>query len=290
MQSNIFNIGFRSFIALFFLLSVLSMLTASVYMNQIYQRAYEEISQLKQQALEQQAVAEKIHDSSLTQLSHFKDLLILGNDPDKYYEYLARYYETERHTQQLLLKLQREYKNHEYLSIRITALSEDLARTASALREALRVFNSTDIDPVFAASEYIEGQDDALSVHIKQLEKIIIDETDKNILSLQDSINTKQNLTLVLVSIILTLLLIFFYRRIDNKITRPVSRIVKLSSRFGNPEDISLKVSDMTSMFDQLERNITLINLILNSTGEAIYTVNTEGLCRTLTTKRFCRI
>jgi len=279
MPSGFFNIRIRPFIALFFIATTLSVLIASIFIAVSYQQGYTKINTLEQQAREKSALAKQIQDQTVIQISYFKDLLLQGKDPDKYYEHLARYYDAERSTLLSIKSLDTDY-NHS--AAEANAIKEEIQHftsTATTFRKALRLFNSTDVDPELAASSVVEDQDKQLMAHLSELNRIINDDTQISIDILKKEISTRQNYTIAITSIILFFLLMYFYRVLDRKVTQPVTHMVRISDQFAQSSASPANLADLDSIIEQLDKNATQINQIMNSTGEAIYTVNKEGHC-----------
>jgi len=258
---------------------MLSVLAASAYITLAYQDNYEQIQALQASSNNKLNLAEQLFENAHIQMANFKDLLIQGKDSEKYYEYLQNYYAAERKTLLNLEALRTRGQHSQKVSEYITLSKQQLSNTAFALRKALSIFNSTDIDPEVAASEFVDNRDKLLLDNLNKLLDYIELDTQTSINNLQQSLQTNQRYTLIGVGVILLMLLLFFYRVLENKITRPIARMIAISGQFSQPEDSTAGTSNLDKMIDQLDVNTTQINRIMNSTGEAIYTVNMQGIC-----------
>jgi len=279
MRSFLLKIGFRPFIALFFLLSVLSVFVSSVYINYIYQDGYKKIDQLKIDSLAKNEAIDEILDNAIIQLSSFKNLLILGKDPDIYYEQLSKYYETGRNTQRSLEKTYNQYETDDPIIIKLDKIRDSHSDISFKLKKSLRTFNETDVEPALAASKFTEDWGNNFFNSIEVFKKSVTADAQKRIIELEQTITTTRQLAIAIISILLFFILIIFYRTLDKRLTAPLLRMAEISSKFGGEYDESPSVSDLDKLIEQLDRNATHINQIMNSTGEAIYTLNQNGIC-----------
>ena len=158
------------------------------------------------------------------QLNAWKNVLLRGNESNNYHRYLQEFYSSEREARKSIRVLHDEVSAIVDIRVKTEQLITEHKQMGRQLREALRIFNDTKVNPGQVTDQYVAGLEDA---PITLLSEITDDLQDYRISMLstlaQDRIQQEKYL-FIMVTIVLLISLAAYIWLVDRNIALPAER------------------------------------------------------------------
>lgn len=287
MNFDISKLGFRSFIILQLLLVIAIVIIGALIVNHNQRTTFHEKQALEDNLNTNIELADKLIFETNAQLSLFKDLLIQGKNTTYYYNILEKYYQEERHILEDFNALEKRYEKshlgeHNGLGMIVQTIQqtqEEYVALAKHLRKAIGIFNSTDIDAASATDDFIGERDQSLINSLDYTRALIVQKNKEELAHLDGHLAEEQFIVLFITSILTLVVVYILYRYMDNRVTKPIQSMLKMTGKLYQPGQSTNAVPNLEALQKMLLRNINHVEQILNSAGEAIYAVDQNGLC-----------
>jgi signal transduction histidine kinase len=152
------NIRLR--LVLIFMLVMVVLLVLGVYSASIYRQSMSETDEIWRHTREELMMAYQAKVAFEKQKMAWTNLMLRGQEPDKYYQYLSEFYAEEREIRAVintLLYIESKEARHEAVRSYVEAVrkfQENYALLGRQYREALKIYNASD-DPAFETDRYI---------------------------------------------------------------------------------------------------------------------------------------
>jgi signal transduction histidine kinase len=154
------NIRLR--LVLIFMLVLVVLLVLGVYSASIYRQSMSETTKIWRHTRDELMMAYQANIAFEKQQMAWTNLMLRGQEPDKYYQYLSEFYARERETRTVintLLYIESKEARHDHEPGRsyveaVRKFQENYALLGRQYREALKIYNASD-DPAFETDHYI---------------------------------------------------------------------------------------------------------------------------------------
>jgi len=218
----------------FVLLSCIGLYAASVYRETL--NTERRITEQTNQAVELSHHAESLFRS---QVNAWKNVLLRGVDPDQYHEYLKQFYASERETRKVLSSLHEQI--HDVPEVH--ELTEQLMTAHKAmgrkLREAIRMFNATEDNPVQATDRFVIGVEENPTQLLEQTVALLQDNRDKQLIALTAQRKAQERILLIMMLSVLIGSLGGFLWLVDKNIVKPAERATYLADVIDNAQRVA---------------------------------------------------
>lgn len=214
----------------------------------------------------------QIEASYVQQNLAWSNILIYGKNPDKYHDYLSRFYTSERKTIQLTEQL------HDSLQPvpKLYAESEDFLVILNDLRKfyrtALKIYNSS-IDSPYSTQEFLSAITSRPTAKLKRIDAGVRDYHASMSEKLEQSARTNEIQLVLLTIFSLSVLLILLLWFIDSNFAKPMSHLM-VTARQVARGDLSPRIDkfargefgEFGRIFNQMLDNLQLSSAELEST------------------------
>ncbi|EJO5349159.1 methyl-accepting chemotaxis protein [Clostridium botulinum] len=207
------------------------------------------------------------------QVQEWKNLLIRGNDPNKFQKYLSGFNDEEKATQKDLLSLKDLMKQQGLDTSKVDETIKTHETLGSKYRDALKSYDSKNANSYHVIDILVTGIDRAPTDNIDTIVKQIQDYSTKSLKDVQDSSEKKFKkelistiIGIILIAAICFILTIIFVRKIINSINILKDKISDLAEKDGDltvklpiisKDELGLVSEKFNIFIDKLRKNIT---------------------------------
>lgn len=272
-------------------------LTVGFFAASAYQRTAEQASEIQRETYRIVAASLAAQVRFKKQVQEWKDILLRGHEPDLYDQYLSQFFAEERETRdaiEALLPLLDEGSEARRIAEAFHAAHQ---RLGQQYREALTLYKQTPVDAHIAVDQEVRGIDREPTDLLDQVVTSTLEQKEARLarVSAQAEVATRQIL-LGAVGIV-TGTILFLVWLTDRSIGRPIAAATEIAQRIsegdlsgeihvhGHDEAARLLHSLQTMQLNLATSRETLsasearTRLLLESSGEGIYGLNTSGEC-----------
>ena len=186
-------------------LTLITFLFIVLYAMYVYRGTLADEQEIRDRITHSIEVAHQTESQFHVQLNAWKNVLLRGADANKYFDYLKEYYTQERKTRVALERLNVYISDTQDLHKLSKHLRDAHLEMGRKFREALRVFNATEVNPGQITDQYVAGAEDESSLLIQK----IIDQLKLNRNIQVDSLDAerKKQENILIALVILTMLI-----------------------------------------------------------------------------------
>jgi PAS domain S-box-containing protein len=272
-------------------------LAVGLYAFKTYQqttRSAELVSRWANQIVTTSLVAQ-IHFK--TQVQEWKNVLLRGHEPELYERYLNQFYDEERNTQGALEALLPLLDDDSDIKKATQAFYQAHQKLGSQYREAISSYQQFTSDPHIFVDKLVRGIDREPTDLLDQIvsSTLMVKETRLAELAAEAGKTEKRILLVALGGLTLAVVLLMWFA--DYAIGKPISAATGIARRisdgnltgeisvYGRGETAQLLQSlktmqdNLVEYQNNLRKSVERTRLLLDSSGEGIYGVDTDGHC-----------
>ncbi len=207
------------------------------------------VSVYREILVNERSVAEKTHlaveyahqaESAFhSQLNAWKNVLLRGNEVDNYHRYLQDFYRSERQTRKTIKELQdyvSEVHGAEELLAQLNTAHRDMGRK---FREAIRLFNDTEVNPGQVTDLYLTGVEDVPSGLLNQIVRLLEFNRIEQLDSIAMQREQQEGILFVMILVVLGLSFALFVWMMDKNIVKPAERATHLADIIDNAQRVA---------------------------------------------------
>jgi len=216
------------------LLSVVGLYAASVYRETL--NTERSITEHTNQAVE---LSHKAESHFRSQINAWKNVLLRGVDPEQYHQYLKEFYESERETRKALKALRdqiEEIPNVHDLTEQLITAHNTMGRK---LREAIRMFNATEDNPVQVTDQFVTGVEESPRQLLEKVTVLLQDNRDQQLSGLTEHRKAQEKVLLIMILSILVVSFVIFLWLLDTNIVKPAERATYLADVIDNAQRVA---------------------------------------------------
>jgi diguanylate cyclase (GGDEF)-like protein/PAS domain S-box-containing protein len=206
---------------LFFILTLLMLSSIVFYAAYVYRETIEKEGRISESSNKIVELSHHAETNYISQLNHWKNVLLRGSENQKYHEYLQQFYASERTTRATLKQLRDEIKTIPRIHTVTASLIEEHKTIGKKFREALRVYNDTEFNSSYVTDKFIADFEERPIQKLEHIISLIHDYrlTILNELKLQRQQNERWLLEMVIMVLLISFLM--FLWLIDKNVARP---------------------------------------------------------------------
>ena len=215
-------------------LSVIGLYAVSVYRETL--DTERKITVCTSRAVELSHETESLFHS---QLSAWKNVLLRGNEADKYHHFLRGFYQSERRARKAIRHLHEhvsEIPDTHNLTAQLVTAHHVMGRR---FREAIRVFNDTDVNPGQVTNLYVAGVEDTPSQLLNQIVDLLQHNRNEQLVASTEQRMTQEGFLLTLIVAVVVVSFGIFFWLMDKSIIQPAERATYLADVIDNVQRVA---------------------------------------------------
>jgi len=231
------------------------------------------------------------------QVQEWKNILLRGQDETLYHKYLRQFEEEEAATRSALQQLMALLAQNREASSTAERFLRAHVRLGSEYRSALKFYRPQDVAPQLEVDRRVRGIDREPTDLIDEVVAAALTHKTARLEEIDASTRMMERRIFVLIVGVMTGAVLFLIWLVDRTIGRPIATATAIARRvsagdFSTPIQVSgsdehaemlaaLKTmqENLASSQESLRRSEAQTRLLLESTGEGIYGVDTQGHC-----------
>ena len=219
--------------------TLITFLGIGLYAMSVYHSTLVDEQNIRQDTNQAIELAHQTDAQFHLQLNAWKNVLLRGTEASKYHDYLQHYYQQERETRKEIKQLQEWLSQSESTrELGVNLLNAHL-EAGLKFREALRVFNATEVNPGQVTDLYVAGAEDTTSMLLQKITQQLKHDRDVQVDSLTEHRRDQENLLITLVIATVLFSFIAFLWLMDKNIVRPAAQAAQLTDIMRHAERVT---------------------------------------------------
>jgi len=223
-------LNIRRKLLLIFLLTLALLATLGGYAAHLYRNGLAQAEQLRDESLVHVDITNRLQRHMQAATTAWKNVLLRGDEPDKYYQYLSEFYEHERATREHIETLQQAYARDRDMAPLLDRLAAAHLNLGKTLRTALRVYNIEVDNPHIFADRVVAGQESSPMVLLDSVTAAATQHHDRQMAALESQLRQDENLLLLMLVVIGGGSALLFFWLLDKNIGRPAEQATYLAN------------------------------------------------------------
>jgi len=240
-------------LAVFLLMAFLVMAVLALYVGNVQNDKQIQLQEIYRTSSELINQTEELESHFQKQLLSWSSLLLRGQDPEEYHNYLSSFYEQERNTREHIGNLEKLLGAYNKDGTKIQEFRSSHDELGLRFRNALKIFNQSD-DPVYETDRYIWGAVDNPSRLLTELKINLLERKKEQLFEAEKEYFNNQRVIVtaaILIGIVIFLVFLWF---IDRNLGRPLSKAIKVAGAISYG-DFEQRVSkDLPGEFNMFAR------------------------------------
>jgi diguanylate cyclase (GGDEF)-like protein/PAS domain S-box-containing protein len=216
------------------LLSIIGLYAASAYRGML--NTERTVTEDTNRAVELSHQAQSLFRS---QVNAWKNVLIRGVNPEKYHQYLKGFYESEREMRKVLRDLHEQIHD----APEIHKLTEQLMVAHKSmgrkLREAIRMFNATEDNPVQVADQFVSDVEEGPTQLLDQVIASLQENREAQLFVLTEKRKEQERILLIVVLSVLVVSFGGFLWLLDKNVVKPAEQATYLADIIDNAQRVA---------------------------------------------------
>jgi len=223
-------VNIRRKLFLIFLLTLTLLVALGGYAAHLYRSGLDRAEQLRDESLAHAETANRLQRHMQAATTAWKNVLLRGDEPDKYYQYLSEFYQHERETRLHIEKLQQAYAGDAEIAKLFDRLADAYLTLGKTLRTALRVYNVKLDNPHLFADRIVAGQEASPVILLDTVSKATARHHDQQMAALTTQLRRDERLLLLMLIVIGSGSATLFFWLLDKNIGKPAEQAAYLAN------------------------------------------------------------
>ena len=222
-----------------FLITLLVLCGIGLYTVSAYHQILEAEREITDNTNRNVEIAQQSESQFITQLNAWKNVLLRGSAQNNYHHYLQLFYSQERKARKSIKELNARLSDTTDLKKLTQNLINEHKFMGRKLREALRLFNNTDVEPVRVTDEFIADFEEKPTVLLKQIIQELHVYRDEQSLELKRQHEQQERLLVGLLGLVIVVSVFIFLWLIDRNIAKPAEHAAYLADVIDNAQRVA---------------------------------------------------
>lgn len=205
--------------------------------------AYHEILQTERQTSDRTnssvEIAHRAESLFISQLNAWKNVLLRGSTQNNYHHYLQLFYQSERNTKKAIKELDAQLSATPDMQTETKNLIRAHQEMGRKLRQALRLFNNTEIDPAQVTDQFIADIENKPALLLSEIIEKLHEFRDTQSIELSNLQKKQEKLLLSIMGLVILVSIYVFMWLLDKNIARPAEHAAYLADVIDNAQRVA---------------------------------------------------